>query len=88
MSEWNATLYDEKHDFATDSEPMPEKMQGEIIEKVEELTKDALWNGSEWVADYRSLSIIRWYLIYRSLFLSAGDTCSSRCFGPQYCCRK
>lgn len=47
-----------KQFFATDLEPMPEKMQGEIIEKVEELTKDALWNGSEWVADYRRLRAI------------------------------
>ena len=30
----------------------------EIIKKVEDLTRAALWNGSEWVADYRRLRAI------------------------------
>ncbi len=44
--------------FAFDLERMPEKVQNEIIKKVEDSTKESLWNGSEWVADYRRLRAI------------------------------
>ena len=44
--------------FASDLEMMPEKMQNEIIKKVEDSTKESLWNGNEWIADYRRLRAI------------------------------
>lgn len=44
--------------FASDLEMMPEKVQNEIIKKVENLTKEPLWNGNEWIADYRRLRAI------------------------------
>ena len=44
-----------KQFFASDLERMPEKVQDEVIEKVEILTKESLWNGNEWIADYRRL---------------------------------
>jgi len=47
-----------KQFFASDLELMPEKVQDEIIKKVEDLTRAALWNGSEWVADYRRLRVM------------------------------
>ena len=47
-----------KQFFASDLESMSEKMQNEIMKKVEDLTKESLWNGNEWVADYRRLRAI------------------------------
>ena len=47
-----------KQFFASDMELMSEKMQNEIIKKVEDLTKEYLWNGDEWIADYRRLRVI------------------------------
>lgn len=44
--------------FATDLELMSENMQDEIIKKVVNLTKERLWNGDEWTADYRRLRVI------------------------------
>lgn len=44
--------------FASDLETMTEMMQDEIIRRVENLTKESLWNGREWVADYRRLRAI------------------------------
>lgn len=44
--------------FASDLERIPEKAQNEIIEEVDKLTKESLWNGKEWVADYRRLRAI------------------------------
>ena len=44
--------------FASDLEMMPEKVQNEIIKKVEDSTKESLWNGNEWIADYRRLRAI------------------------------
>ncbi|MBU5480687.1 class I SAM-dependent methyltransferase [Blautia sp. MSJ-19] len=44
--------------FASDLELMSEKTQEEIIKKVEDLTKEYLWNGDEWIADYRRLRAI------------------------------
>ncbi len=47
-----------KQFFASDLELMSEKMQDEIIKKVEDLTKEHLWNSDEWIADYRRLRAI------------------------------
>lgn len=47
-----------KQFFAFDLELMSKKMQDEIIKKVEDSTKKSLWNGNEWVADYRRLRVI------------------------------
>ena len=47
-----------KQFFASDLELMSEKMQNEIIKKVEDITKEFLWNGNEWIADYRRLRAI------------------------------
>ena len=47
-----------KQFFASDMELMSEKMQDEIIKKVEDLTKNHLWNDDEWIADYRRLRVI------------------------------
>lgn len=47
-----------KQFFASELELIPEKIQVEIFKKVEDLTKDTLWNGREWVADYRRLRAI------------------------------
>lgn len=47
-----------KQFFEAELSPIPENIQIEIFEKVEELTKDTLWNGKEWVADYRRLRVI------------------------------
>ncbi|MDY2922323.1 MAG: methyltransferase domain-containing protein [Eubacterium sp.] len=47
-----------KQFFASDLESMSEKVQNEIMKKVENLTKEFLWNGSEWIADYRRLRVV------------------------------
>ena len=47
-----------KQFFASDLEMMLEKMQNEIIKKVEDSTKESLWNCNEWIADYRRLRAI------------------------------
>lgn len=47
-----------KQFFASELELMPGKVADEIIEKVEDLTRTSLWNGSEWIADYRRLRAI------------------------------
>lgn len=47
-----------KQFFSAELSKIPENIQVEIFEKVEELTKDTLWNGKEWVADYRRLRVV------------------------------
>ena len=47
-----------KQFFASDLELMTEKMQTEVIKNVEDLTRMSLWNGSQWIADYRRLRVI------------------------------
>lgn len=47
-----------KQFFASELEKMPESIQVKVIKEVEELTRDALWNGKSWVADYRRLRAI------------------------------
>lgn len=44
--------------FASELSNMSVNMQNMIIRDVENLTRDKLWNGEEWVADYRRLRII------------------------------
>lgn len=47
-----------KQFFASELEIMPEDIKATVIKKVEELTRETLWNGYEWVADYRRLRAI------------------------------
>lgn len=47
-----------KQFFASELAVMSEDMQVTVIKKVEELTKETLWNGKEWIADYRRLRAI------------------------------
>lgn len=47
-----------KQFYASELAAMPEKVQVMVCEKAEELTRGTLWNGEEWVADYRRLRVI------------------------------
>lgn len=47
-----------KQFYAPELEVMPEQIQHMIFDKVEELTRNTLWNEKEWVADYRRLRAI------------------------------
>lgn len=47
-----------KQFFASELAVMPEHLQAMVFEKVQELTRGILWNGAEWVADYRRLRTI------------------------------
>lgn len=47
-----------KQFFASELAVMPGHMQVMVFEQVEELTRGILWNGEEWVADYRRLRAI------------------------------
>ena len=47
-----------KQFFASELEVMPEHVQAMVFEKVEGLTRETLWNGEDWVADYRRLRAI------------------------------
>ncbi len=47
-----------KQFFASELSVMPEHIQVMVFEQVEELTRDILWNGEEWAADYRRLRAI------------------------------
>lgn len=47
-----------KQFFASELAVMPEDIQVTVIKKVEELARETLWNGKEWVADYRRLRAI------------------------------
>lgn len=47
-----------KQFYASELQMMPEQVQTMVFEKVERLTRDTLWNGAEWVADYRRLRAI------------------------------
>lgn len=44
--------------FASEFAVMPGYTQAAIIKNVEEITREVLWNGNEWVADYRRLRAI------------------------------
>lgn len=47
-----------KQFFASELAPMPAHLQLSVFEQVAELTRETLWNGREWVADYRRLRVI------------------------------
>lgn len=47
-----------KQFFASELTLMPERLQPLLFEEVAALTKEFLWNGKEWVADYRRLRAI------------------------------
>lgn len=47
-----------KQFFTSELAEMSEDIQIITIRRVEELTREALWNGKEWVADYRRLRAI------------------------------
>lgn len=47
-----------KQFFASELEVVSEYVQAMVFEKVEGLTRETLWNGEEWVADYRRLRAI------------------------------
>lgn len=47
-----------KQFFVSELEVMPEHVQAIAFENVERLTRETLWNGKEWVADYRRLRVI------------------------------
>ena len=44
-----------KQFFASEVEVLSENAKKSIIKNVEELTKKQLWNGNEWILDYRKL---------------------------------
>lgn len=44
--------------FASELAEMPEEARRAIVERVEALTRAALWNGEAWIADYRRLRAI------------------------------
>lgn len=47
-----------KQFFVSELEVMPEHIQAIAFENVKRLTRETLWNGKEWVADYRRLRAI------------------------------
>ncbi len=47
-----------KQFFASELSVMPEHIQPLLFEEIAELTRETLWNGKEWVADYRRLRAI------------------------------
>lgn len=47
-----------KQFFEAELSSIPKDVHAEIFEKVEEITRDSLWNGKEWVADYRRLRVL------------------------------
>lgn len=44
--------------FASELSEMPEEVRSVVLKRVEKLTRDTLWNGEAWVADYRRLRAI------------------------------
>lgn len=44
--------------FASELSEMSEDAQAGVLDRVEELTRAALWNGEAWVADYRRLRVV------------------------------
>ncbi|MGN0820603.1 MAG: class I SAM-dependent methyltransferase [Akkermansia sp.] len=47
-----------KQFFASELALIPAHLQLSLFEQVAELTRESLWNGREWVADYRRLRVI------------------------------
>ena len=44
--------------YASELAELPKNTQNEIIANVENITKNELWNGIQWVADYRRLRTV------------------------------
>ncbi len=44
--------------LASELAVMSEEVQAAVVQQVGNITRDALWNGKEWVADYRRLRVI------------------------------
>lgn len=44
--------------FASDLEPMTGEEQERVLHALEDRTRETLWNGREWVADYKRLRVI------------------------------
>ncbi len=47
-----------KQFFASELSIMPDHIQSLLFDEVAALTREALWNGEEWVADYRRLRAV------------------------------
>jgi trans-aconitate methyltransferase len=47
-----------KQFFASEMSVMEEDTRTAVLKKAEDLTRDTLWDGKEWVADYRRLRVI------------------------------
>ena len=47
-----------KQFFASELAAMPENARTLVLKQVEDQTRAALWNGNEWVADYRRLRAV------------------------------
>ena len=47
-----------KQFFASELGQMSKENQEQILKMVEDVTREKLWNGKEWVADYRRLRAI------------------------------
>lgn len=47
-----------KQFFASELAGIPENLHDDIFRNIEKRTENTLWNGSEWVADYRRLKVI------------------------------
>ena len=52
LSNWMRQFY------ASELGELPKNTQNKIIANVENITKNELWNGIQWVADYRRLRAI------------------------------
>ncbi len=47
-----------KQFYASELAELPKNAKNEIFANVENITKNKLWNGSQWIADYRRLRVI------------------------------
>ena len=52
MTNWMQQFY------ASELAGMPEDIQKKVLRMAEEAARERLWNGKEWVADYRRLRAI------------------------------
>ena len=44
--------------FASDLSPLPGAGRIRILEEMESALRDELWDGTQWVADYRRIRVI------------------------------
>lgn len=47
-----------KQFYADELAEMPIEVQKKVLERTSEIAKEKLWNGKEWVADYRRLRVV------------------------------